>query len=665
LKRTIQFMLALLLAPVIQGLGQNLSVLNRDSLLRLLPAAKDDTSKVLLLISTGSVYEHNQPDSALYYYKAAGDLSKKINWPVGILKYISNYTAVLNVQDKYSESLSLNLQAIDLSKKINNNLQLACAYENTAASFYGLKNFTAAVDHFLKAATLLEQINDKPRLVISYGNLAAIMTDLDEYDRSYEYGLKAIRLSRDLDDKYSLEEALINTGNTLSYLKKRDSALVLLQQAKLLAAGLNDRLTTLTADIDIADIYRGEGNYTGMKKEADECLTLSLSIGNKEGAAESYLDIGYYYFYQKEFAKAKENETVASGIALQNNLPELIQKCYLLAGDISLATGDLAEFTKFRSLKDSMQNLTINNRILRNSEELEAKYSLDKKQSEIDSLSKEKQIRELNLAARKNLNMVLAGAVIILLLLAFLYHKNYRQRKKLLMAGAVQQQQRITRLEQEKQLSAAESILQGQDEERKRLAKDLHDGLGGILSATKYSLSNIKNSMIITEESAAAFERGMALLDKSINELRRVSHNMMPEALVKFGLDTALRDYCNSINQSGAVKLSYQSFDLTDDTVPPAKASVIYRIVQELINNTMKHAGAENALVQLILKNEALSIAVEDDGKGFDPAVLHEHTGIGYSNLQNRVTYLKGTLDMQTAEGKGVSINIEIPDINA
>jgi signal transduction histidine kinase len=155
----------------------------------------------------------------------------------------------------------------------------------------------------------------------------------------------------------------------------------------------------------------------------------------------------------------------------------------------------------------------------------------------------------------------------------------------------------------------------------------------------------------------------MGMLDKSISELRRVSHNMMPEALMKFGLDTALNDFCNSVGQSGALRLTYQSYELQEGTIPPIISAAIYRIIQELVNNIIRHAQAVNALVvQLIRKDGTLSIAVEDDGNGFDPVILETGEGMGWLNLRNRVAYLNGTIDIQTNTGNGTSVNIEIPN---
>ena len=150
-------------------------------------------------------------------------------------------------------------------------------------------------------------------------------------------------------------------------------------------------------------------------------------------------------------------------------------------------------------------------------------------------------------------------------------HRNYINKQEL-------QQRRITELETEKQLTATEDVLKGEEKERTRLAKDLHDGLGGMLSGIKHSLNAMKGNLVMTPENHQAFERSMDMLDSSIREMRRVAHNMMPEALVKFGLDTALKDFCNDINQSGALQINYQSIGLENIEVEqePGKGTSVH-----------------------------------------------------------------------------------------
>ena len=247
----------------------------------------------------------------------------------------------------------------------------------------------------------------------------------------------------------------------------------------------------------------------------------------------------------------------------------------------------------------------------------------------------------------------MTASALVLIFISLLFYRSYKQKQRL-------QQRRISELETLQQLTATEAVLKGEEQERTRLAKDLHDGLGGMLSGIKYSLNTMKGNLIMSPDNHQAFERSMDMLDSSIKEMRRVAHNMMPESLVKFGLDTALKDFCNDINQSGALQVSYQSRGMDNVVIEQTTAITIYRIVQELVNNTMKHAAAKTAIVQVSKTNDEISVTVEDDGKGFNPVILQEGKGIGWSNIQSRVKYLKGRLDVRSEPGKGTSVHIEL-----
>ncbi len=291
--------------------------------------------------------------------------------------------------------------------------------------------------------------------------------------------------------------------------------------------------------------------------------------------------------------------------------------------------------------------------IQKNALDIEKKYESAKKESKIKQLEADHKLQQFSIKQKNALNYILIASAIVILLLSMLSYRTHFQKQKL-------QQQRIAELETQQQLTATEAVLKGEEQERTRLAKDLHDGLGGMLSGIKYSLNTMKGNLIMTPANSQAFERSIDMLDSSILEMRRVAHNMMPEALVKFGLDTALKDFCNEINQSGALKVSYQAIGLENITIDQTTAITIYRIVQELINNTMKHAAAKTAIVQIIKSDAQISVTVEDDGSGFDTAMLKHANGMGWRNIQNRVEFLKGNLDVQSSGEKGTSVFIEL-----
>ncbi|MBK8704160.1 MAG: sensor histidine kinase [Saprospiraceae bacterium] len=202
-------------------------------------------------------------------------------------------------------------------------------------------------------------------------------------------------------------------------------------------------------------------------------------------------------------------------------------------------------------------------------------------------------------------------------------------------------------------------MMQGQEKERSRLARDLHDGLGGMLSGIKQALFAMKGNQILPETSAAALSQVVSDLDRSINELRHIARNMMPEALVRFGLKDALEDFCDHLKQSGELKIHFQSFGM-EERLPQETEVVLFRIAQELLNNVVRHAKASNSLVQLLRDKDRLSLTVEDDGKGFDAAALNQVQGIGWVNIRSRVNYLGGELDVRSAPGEGCSVHIEM-----
>jgi two-component system NarL family sensor kinase len=248
---------------------------------------------------------------------------------------------------------------------------------------------------------------------------------------------------------------------------------------------------------------------------------------------------------------------------------------------------------------------------------------------------------------------------VLLLLFVFFMWRNLRNKQMLQAQQQQIQHQIITDLEKEKQLMAVESMLKGQEEERSRLAKDLHDGLGGMLSGVKISFSNMKENMIMDAGNVSAFEKAIAQLDSTIVELRKVSHNLMPEAVLKFGLKSALKDFCDAIQRPGKTRIICEQFGEERELGNNGDVNV-YRIIQELVNNAVKHADARQILVQLTKTPNKVLITVEDDGKGFDMNSPASEPGIGFPNLKYRVNYLNGIMEIHSQPGDGTTVNIEL-----
>jgi two-component system NarL family sensor kinase len=351
---------------------------------------------------------------------------------------------------------------------------------------------------------------------------------------------------------------------------------------------------------------------------------------------------------------AKKAESLAGEIGSRSDLKEI----FFTRAEIEKRLGHVNEgyayLSKALQLGDSLNATAASEKIA----EMEARYESEKKQQQITALEKDRQIQLLSLKQKADFNWLMAGLALTLFVVSFLIYLNLRRSRMLARQTEKIQQQRIVELQKDHELLVVNSLLKGQEDERGRLARDLHDGLGGLLSGVKFSMHHMKDNLIVTTENMAVFERSLDLIDTSIAELRRIAHNMMPEGLVSYGLDEALKQYCSSINTNGMLQVTYQSVGLAD-RMPDAVEITSYRIIQELLNNILKHAVATEAMVQVIRDEGRLNIVVEDNGRGFDPDSLDEKKGAGWINIKARVDYLKGQLELNSKPGKGTLVNIE------
>jgi signal transduction histidine kinase len=401
----------------------------------------------------------------------------------------------------------------------------------------------------------------------------------------------------------------------------------------------------------MGDYYFKQEKYSLALEKYLQSLNYVKQMGNKYHLCEISTVLALTYHKLNQDGKALQYILQAEELAEEVGVRTKLKEIYLTRAEIEQKAGNykLASeyFSKTLEVSDSLFKTETSEKVA----EVEAQYQNEKKQKEIGQLEKDKQIQSLTIRQKSTLNYILIGSLVALLVVAFLIYRNLQQRQRI-------KQQQINELEKDKQLVAVDAMLKGQEEERSRLAKDLHDGLGGLLSGVKFSLSNMKDNLVITPENMTVFERSLDMIDTSIKELRRVAHNMMPEMLTKFGLDEALKEYCNTINATQLLAVKYQSLGM-DTRVDKSTEIIIYRIIQELLNNVMKHASASEAMVQLIKGDGRFSIMVEDNGKGFDTALLKSSKGAGLTSIRSRVDYLKGRLDIHSEQGKGTLVNIE------
>ncbi len=624
-----------------------------DSLLKLLPAAKEDTSKVKLYIEIANEYENNEPETARQYYRKAIQLSKKANdrnWYYKSLSRIGNTFLIQGIQDSM---LYFSEQALIVARELNDSLSIGISLFNVGIAYREKSDFEKAITFCLEGRIIMEKKGNKKIEVQMNDALQVLYAARTEYDKAIVFGEKAVEQSRELKLKLFLAQTLINLS--LSYAERNNlgKAEELTKEALQIAVELKDVRFEATALQNLGGVFLKKGDYVQLKNYAERSLILYRKIGSLDGEATILRALAICYLQDRNFAKAKEFAEQALVIDRKNNFKREESSVLRVLSIIAYVENDVDKGAKYDQESNTILEAMIKDVLSENSANLEKKYETEKKESQIKQLEAEKKVQLLSIRQKNIFNYILIGGFASLLLISLLGFRTYRQKQKL-------QQQRISELETQQQLTATEAVLKGEEQERTRLAKDLHDGLGGMLSGIKYSFNTMKGNLIMTPDNAQAFERSMDMLDSSIKEMRRVAHNMMPEALVKFGLDTALKDFCNDINQTGALGITYQSIGLEGEEINQTTAITIYRIVQELINNTMKHAGAKAAIVQITKSGNQISVTVEDDGKGFNTAILKQSKGIGWTNIQNRVDFLKGKLDVNSEAGKGTSVLIEL-----
>jgi signal transduction histidine kinase len=632
----------------------------KDELLRKLSQTPEDTNRVLLYISLGQQYENNQPDSAIHYYLLARDLSEQLEYVTGILKYYSNITYVYNMQGKYDTALLLNLKSVDLARTHGNDIQLAACLGNVASCYLYLEKYEKAISYYLEGSKLFQESGNTQYQCINYSNLCVIYIKLKQPEKAKEFAEKAVALAREIDDQYNLGVSLGNLGLSLMKLQNLREAIVTLEECLKVSEQTDNLYVKEAALINLADIYRRFGDYDKLKTYADEGLALARDLEDLAGEGTASLSLGYFHLYHSKYDLALSHARLAERNFSSLNMLEELANAYALVSQVYLFKKDHKLFHDYEVRLDSVEQLTINEQVLKNTQELEAIYENEKKALKIHDLEQEFAISELKLAKSRFFMITLGGIIFTIIIVGTLLIRSYRQKQLIMNQEKELQNKRINELETEKLLAAAEAALKGQDDERTRLARDLHDGLGGMLSGIKLSFLNLKETLGKNKEHHQRFDRSIDMLDGSVTELRRVAHNLMPETLLKFGLDTAIRDYCDRISDSGTLKISYQSINLQNMEADQTAQITIYRIVQELVNNIIKHAGATNVNVQLANHDDHFTICVEDDGDGFDIEKVNNSQGIGWRNIQNRIAFLKGNIDIQSEEKKGTTINIEL-----
>lgn len=628
-----------------------------DSLEKLLSNDLDDSTRIISMMRLAINYESVDTSKSAALYRETIHLAKdKKNFYLAgrtfhnqaILQYTIGYYPLA------ASTLDSALYYLNLSNHPDKEFRIAGVYNEKGTAMKYLNEHQSSLEYYLKAIAIFENYGKNASSLNTYLNIASFYKEQQETEKQHFYALKALEKARITQTPIDYFKSYSFVAHALCQKGEYDSAHDFIDSAQKFYNDIFPQEVRISFLLVAGLVNMNLKKYEESKQNFEKSHAISVTNQAVFTEIQSRLQIGRVLSLQLKFAEAEPILSKAFNDAKLNQNSALMiialeYMTYLYEGRGNYKKA-LEYHREFKIISDSVSS--VQNRIY--SSNLEAKYETERKNAQIERLQTEGKVQTLELKQKKTLNYIFMGAAAAVLVIFLLSMRTYRQKQKL-------QQQRIAELETEKKLSATEAVMKGEERERTRLAKDLHDGLGGMLSGIKYSLNTMKGNLIMTPANAQAFERSMDMLDSSIQEMRRVAHNMMPEALVKFGLDTALQDFCNDISTSGVLQVSYVSMGLAEKKLDQTISITVYRIVQELINNSIKHSKSRTAIVQASVSADQLSITVEDEGTGFDISILESEKGIGWNNINHRVKFLKGKVDINSRPGEGTSVLIELP----
>lgn len=601
------------------------------------------------------------PDSAFNYSDKAISLAMELDeTPLLINAYI-NKAYQYNFEAKYDEAIiKLNL-ADSLSQVLNSNKATdeevqrtrLIIFQNKAVSFHYLNEIERSIKNTLKSLEISELLNDSINQSIMHYNLAYAHFSLNNIPRTKKYLNRAMQIARELNYKTIISGSLILKCNILSSENDLDSIKVFASEAIKLSKESNNFKMQIEASTTLGNVYVLEDSLIlgeqFLLKVLDDARSINSAVHEANalvGLGRVNNKLGRYEDAQKYFLEYFEIDKKLDYTKLRHEALYEFSELENNVGNYKHANELLEEYY---IIKDSI--FTEESR--RITSDLDAKYEAAKKDIELAN-------QQITIKQNVNQRNIFLGGALFSLLLAGFFWNSKSKSDKIYTQQIEIDRQKITQLEKEKKIFAMNALIEGQEEERLRIAKDLHDGLGGLLSTVKARLSNI-NAEVEKIESYNIYQKTTNMVDEACEEVRRISHNLLPGALRLDGLKTAIEQLGEDLSKSHNLNVNVEVIGF-EGKIDETKEIFIYRIVQEAMNNIIKHAEAKQVLLQLSETDEDYHIIVEDDGQGFD--TTNKSPGIGLKSIKSRVEHLQGDVDISSITNKGTTISIHVPKLS-
>ena len=610
---------------------------NVDSLVNILNTKKLSPNEQLSIYKElCEIYSENEVDKCIFYAQEGLKLAEKMdeksytslfNGEIGVNYYTKSIydTAAVYLE----KSLEWAVKSGDKGQEASANIDLGNAYRRQA-------QYDKALEKYMRAMHIYENIKNKDKYAIALMNIGGIHEILKNYERAAYYLKQAEEISKTIDSK----NLQMSVSYRLAMLYRREGknkeAIKHALKANEISRAIHNKKYEIASLTLLVSAYTNMGAFDKSREYADQCVELAENYGDKRllmGVLNEFSDI---YFKQGLYKECADLTFKAWSM----DSTDLVYATDAAFG-LSLANIYLGDKNKAAYFLNNFNNLILQ-RTDKNSREalleMEIKYETEKKEIHIAALEKQQRLYFI-------LGITILTALLLGIGLLFYRHRLTNQKQKLA-------EQQIKQLEQEKELIATRSTLEAEKAEREIIARDLHDGVGAMLSVVKNNMDVMKSHSIIENTEVNHFNNALELLDKSIKELRRVAHHIMPATLIEKGLVVALDDFCRSIPEA-----AFHSKD-ADRRFDAEKELIIYRCAYELINNALRHSKASQINVHLSMDERTVFLSVVDDGCGFDPQTAT--MGMGIKNMHTRLSAFGGKLDIYSTTGNGCEINVEL-----
>lgn len=616
-----------------------------DSLLQIAKTATSVEKQVVSYANASWALIDVDLAKAISYNDSAFNISKRNNYKQGVIdsyyKYsvlnraLGDYEKALDYLNKYEGFIkedTLKLAGVAFQKGVLNCIK--------GDNVEGLNNYHKALENY-------ESLNNKRGLGITYNAIGIAYSNMKRYDESISNYEKSCEILIALDDIDALASTYTNLANVYDYQNQHDKALDYFQKSIELSIKTSNIRRIAHNKQNIASIYKEQKKYSKALTFSLEAYNILKENNYKGELTQSAGNLGEIYMLMGRYKKSEQVlkqqlDSIKGTIEAKSKVYFGLYKLY----EVSNRPKEALEYHKaYKKLKDSI----INEKGLKDLNQLQVKFDIEKKDKEIieQQLSLNQQESEIR---QKNSQLIyMSGIALFLLIAGLLIWLIFQQKQK-------RKSQELLTLKREYQIKSLESLIEGEEKERFRIAKELHDGVNGDLSAIKFKLSSLleMNNKVIKE--------AITMIDSSCEQVRAISHNLVPPSLENFNLVEATENYCANLDAINAEQITF--LHIGSDLQISKKTEVnIFRIIQELVSNAIKHAEASEINVQISNRDDEIQITVEDNGKGFDSNI--ETEGIGLSNIQSRVDYLNAVLDVISNEnGTSYTIDIDLRTLN-